>query len=92
MFSADGSTVGVVMDSTSDEEVAKLDALLSQLADLRMVNITATVEKEKRREGEVATTEAPPTWGSSVAGVSYSGFVHHGCPVLVLIYVCTIYV
>ena len=73
MFPADGSIVGVVMDCTSDEEVARLDALLDQLADLRKVDITATVEKERRREGEVVTAvedTAPPTWGSSVAGVS----------------------
>ena len=73
MFSADGSTVGVAMDSASDEEVAKLDAVLSQLADLRTMDVTATVERERRRDGEVVSAiedKATPTWGSTVAGVS----------------------
>ena len=73
----DGSTVGVVLDSASDEEIAQLDALLSQLADLRTVDITATVEKERKRDGEMVSTaedKAPPTWGSSVAGVSETDF------------------
>ena len=73
------------MDSTSDEEMARLDAILSQLADLRKVDITATVEKERRREGNIAMTvedKAPPTWGSSVAGVSYSAFLNWSLNVL----------
>ena len=72
MFSVDGSMVGVAMDSASDEEVARLDTLLGQLANLKSVDVTATVEKERRSEEEISAVEdkAPPTWGSSVAGVS----------------------
>ena len=50
-----------------------MDALLGQLADLKTVDITATVERERERErqGGVVSVEdkAPPTWGSTVAGV-----------------------
>ena len=73
LFSSDGSTVGVAVDSASDEEVAKLDAILSQLGDLRTVDITATVERERVRDGEVTSTtedKVAQTWGSTVAGVS----------------------
>lgn len=62
----------MVLDSASDEEVSRLDTLLSQLADLKTVNVTATVKKEeKEKERSVVLTEdtAPPTWGSTVAGV-----------------------
>ena len=63
----------MVLDSASDEEVSRLDALLGQLADLKTVDITATVEREREREkqGGVVSVEdkAPPTWGNTVAGV-----------------------
>ena len=61
------------MDSASDEEVAKLDTILGQLGDLRTVDVSATVERERVRDGEVTSTtedKAAPTWGSTVAGVS----------------------
>ena len=70
--STDGSTVGIVLDSASDEEVSRLDALLGQLANLKMVDVTATVEREREKEerGVVSAEDtAPPTWGSTVAGV-----------------------
>ena len=70
----DGSTVGVALDSASDEEVSRLDAFLGQLADLKTIDITATVEREREKEGGVVSVEdkAPPTWGATVAGVSYN--------------------
>ena len=73
MYFTDGSTVGVALDSASDEEVSRLDALLGQLANLKTVDITATVEREREKEGGTcmvsAEDKAPPTWGSTVAGV-----------------------
>jgi hypothetical protein len=61
----------VVLDSASDEEVSRLDAILGQLADLKTVDITATVEREKEVGVVSAEDKAPPTWGSTVAGVRY---------------------
>ena len=87
MLSTDGSTVGVALDSASDEQVAKLDALLDQLADLRTVAVSATVERERRRDGETVATDedkAPPTWGSSVAGVSFENC----CPYINVHFTC----
>ena len=81
--STDGSTVGVVLDSASDEEVSRLDALLSQLANLKTVDVTATIEREREKEerGVVSAEDtAPPTWGSTVAGVRKLGTIQiYGC-------------
>ena len=56
--------------------MSRLDTILGQLADLKTVDVTATVEKEREREGEggvvSADDKAPATWGSTVAGVSYN--------------------
>ena len=53
--------------------MSRLDALLGQLANLKTVDITATVEREREKEGGVVSAEdkAPPTWGATVAGVRH---------------------
>ena len=88
----------MALDSASDEEVSRLDALLGQLANLKTIDITATVEREREKEGGVVSAEdkAPPTWGSTVAGVRYKYLVFvqdttYTCTVIVHVCVLSVH-
>lgn len=77
---SDGTSVGISLDGASPEDLAKLDQLLSQLADLKTVDVSATVEKKKEAEkkkeevvGGVTEDKEQPTWGTTIAGVSGRG-------------------
>lgn len=61
----DGNRVGVSLESASKEQLAQLDGILSELADLR------TTQEVKDQEVGVAKEEkGDANWGSTVAGVS----------------------
>lgn len=65
----DGTVLGVVLDSASQEELTQFDALLTELAALR-VQEEGSSEREGEKQ-EVGVAEGVESqWGNTVAGVS----------------------
>ena len=72
LLSADGSSVGVCLEAASESELAQLDQLLSELADLKTPEeVSKMIESDKSSVGVAKETKGELTWGSTVAGVSY---------------------
>lgn len=59
----DGAVLGVVLDSASEEELEKLDNLLSELANLKITEVTEGEKEVGVVEGEGSA------WGTTVAEV-----------------------
>ncbi len=63
--STDGTVLGVILDSASEEEIAQFDSLLSELGTLKVKETS-----EERGGQEVGMSEgAESQWGSTVAEV-----------------------
>ena len=73
-FLLDGRSVGVTLEPASEAELAQLDQLLTQLADLKTAEEVSKMTTEAG-EDKKEPPKGEPTWGSSVAGVRFTYFV-----------------
>jgi len=72
----DGNCVGISLETTSGTQLAQFDSLLSELALLKTTEeISKMATSCRKTDGTVGvtstSTKAEPTWGTTVAGVSW---------------------
>ena len=73
LYGIDGTSVGISLETASPADLAHLDQLLSQLADLKttaeVTKMAASGRKEDRKVGVAVSNKAEPTCGTTVSGV-----------------------